>query len=136
MNSDTSLRRRANCSPYGPAKLDHFRSLLTDERRRALETFEGFAESARRTPGGSFGEQSSLPRHLGDLASDTQEQSMSVDFLVRAQGEIAEVDDAIERIEFRCYGVCEDCGEPIPEERLLAIPTARLCCPCKAAQEG
>jgi RNA polymerase-binding transcription factor DksA len=136
MNSDTQLRSKANCSPYGPETLDRFRALLADQRRRALGDFEGISESALRTPGGSFGELSSLPGHLGELASDTQEQSMSVDFLARAQGEIAEVDDALERIEVRCYGVCEVCGQAIPESRLEAIPTARLCVPCKSQQES
>jgi RNA polymerase-binding protein DksA len=135
MNSDTSLRRRVNCTPYGPAELDRFRNLMTEQRRHALRTFEGFSESARRTPGDSFGELSRLPRHLGDLASETLEQSMSVDFLARAQEVIVEIDDALERIDLRCYGLCDSCGDPIPAERLLAIPTARLCVSCKARQE-
>lgn len=136
MNSDTQLRSKANCSPYGPEQLHRFRGLLADRRRRALGDLEGISESARRTPGGSFGELSSLPGHLGDLASDTQEQSMSVDFLARTQDEIVELDDALERIDVRCYGVCESCGKAIPESRLEAIPTARLCIPCKSQQES
>lgn len=31
--------------------------------------------------------------------------------------------------------ICTACGEPIPEERRLALPGVRLCLPCRAAQE-
>ncbi|MFB1098319.1 TraR/DksA C4-type zinc finger protein [Terribacillus sp. JSM ZJ617] len=36
------------------------------------------------------------------------------------------MEDALDRIEEGTYGVSEKSGEPIPEERLKAEPTARL----------
>lgn len=30
---------------------------------------------------------------------------------------------------------CEDCGEPIPEGRRLAVPGVRRCVACQSAQE-
>ncbi|MGB8648296.1 MAG: TraR/DksA C4-type zinc finger protein, partial [Anaerolineae bacterium] len=30
---------------------------------------------------------------------------------------------------------CEHCGQPIPPERLLVLPEARLCVRCKNAEE-
>jgi RNA polymerase-binding transcription factor DksA len=29
------------------------------------------------------------------------------------------------------FGLCEECGKPIPEERLLVVPGATLCVPCQ-----
>jgi DnaK suppressor protein len=29
------------------------------------------------------------------------------------------------------YGLCERCGQPIGDERLEALPAARLCMTCK-----
>ena len=29
------------------------------------------------------------------------------------------------------YGLCERCGQPIGDERLEALPAARLCLACK-----
>ncbi len=36
----------------------------------------------------------------------------------------------------RAYGICEDCGEPIPEKRLQAIPHATKCVACQAEAEA
>ena len=40
---------------------------------------------------------------------------------------------ALDRMEKGTFGTCERCGNPIPEERLEAIPTATLCVACKQA---
>jgi RNA polymerase-binding transcription factor DksA len=44
--------------------------------------------------------------------------------------ELAEIDGALERISSGGYGVCERCGAPIPDGRLLARPTATRCVTC------
>ena len=41
-----------------------------------------------------------------------------------------EIDDALRKLEAGTYGLCESCGEPIPEARLEAMPSARLCISC------
>lgn len=33
------------------------------------------------------------------------------------------------------FGICEECGEPIPPERLMIVPEARLCVPCQRETE-
>jgi RNA polymerase-binding transcription factor DksA len=40
---------------------------------------------------------------------------------------------ALEKIENGAYGVCENCGKEITEERLLVCPEAKTClnCPSK-----
>jgi len=34
------------------------------------------------------------------------------------------------------YGVCEDCGKPIGDERLVALPDATRCITCQAEWEA
>ena len=41
-----------------------------------------------------------------------------------------QVNDALERIEKGTYGLCLECGKPIPQARLEAIPEAELCLNC------
>jgi RNA polymerase-binding transcription factor DksA len=41
------------------------------------------------------------------------------------------VEQALERMDAGAYGSCERCGRPIDEERLEALPAARLCLDCK-----
>ncbi len=33
------------------------------------------------------------------------------------------------------FGVCEECGDPIPPERLMIMPDATLCVPCQREME-
>lgn len=33
-------------------------------------------------------------------------------------------------------GVCDDCGDPIPDRRRKALPTARRCIDCQKVSEG
>jgi len=44
------------------------------------------------------------------------------------------IEDALRRIEHGTFGVCRDCGEPIADARLQAIPWTRSCRACKEKQ--
>lgn len=46
------------------------------------------------------------------------------------------IEEALWRIEKGTYGICRDCGEPIAEARLNAIPWTRSCITCKAKQSA
>ena len=46
------------------------------------------------------------------------------------------IDEALRRIEQGTYGICRDCGEPIAEARLRAIPWTRVCITCKEKQNS
>jgi DnaK suppressor protein len=43
---------------------------------------------------------------------------------------LADLDDALSRLDAGTYGVCARCGRPIPAERLAARPSARTCVAC------
>ena len=47
----------------------------------------------------------------------------------------SDIDRALERIADGSYGICQDCGLPIPAERLLLLPATPLCVHCKAREE-
>jgi DnaK suppressor protein len=46
------------------------------------------------------------------------------------------IDEALMRIEKGNFGICKDCGEPIAEARLNAIPWTRVCISCKEKQKA
>ena len=46
------------------------------------------------------------------------------------------IDEALLRIEKGTFGICRDCGEPIAEARLNAIPWTRVCITCKQKQNS
>jgi DnaK suppressor protein len=47
-----------------------------------------------------------------------------------------QADHARDRLAQGGYGICEDCGQPIGEERLAALPAATRCVGCQAAWES
>jgi RNA polymerase-binding transcription factor DksA len=47
-----------------------------------------------------------------------------------AQDEIRQLNLAIQRIDNGIYGDCAECGEPIGEARLAAVPHATKCMDC------
>jgi len=49
---------------------------------------------------------------------------------------VADIDQALLRIEEGSYGICARCGKPIDERRLEAVPTARYDAVCQAAIES
>ncbi len=46
------------------------------------------------------------------------------------------IEEALLRIEKGTYGICRDCGEPIAQARLNAIPWTRVCITCKEKQQS
>ena len=54
----------------------------------------------------------------------------------RALAEIAEIHDALARMDAGAYGRCERCDRAIPPERLEAIPFARRCVACPPPAAG
>lgn len=45
------------------------------------------------------------------------------------------IEDALKRLDDNEYGVCEDCGEDIPEKRLVANPYFLTCISCAEERE-
>lgn len=45
------------------------------------------------------------------------------------------IEEALRKIDEGTYGICEDCGSEIPEERLKLIPFAIYCVDCMETRE-
>jgi len=50
--------------------------------------------------------------------------------LSAARQRVADLSDALRRLDAGTYGLCEACGAVIPDERLEARPVARTCVSC------
>ncbi len=48
---------------------------------------------------------------------------------------ITKVKEALDRIEDGTFGVCESCGRPISEKRLMVRPVTTQCIECKTEDE-
>ena len=109
------------------------------QRKQLLAEREAYTKSA--TTLRAEADQLAQDREPGDVQFDEesgQGDSMNVererDLALSAQAlaSVEEIDVALERIDKGTYGVCERCGQPIPKERLKALPHASLCVRCKS----
>ena len=69
----------------------------------------------------------SFGKRVGDGTSMAVERLSQVAVHERLQDTLAEVVRAEEKLTEGSYGICDVCGEPIPPERLEALPWATLC---------
>jgi len=74
-------------------------------------------------------------QHIADHATDLVDRELDQSLEDNAENVIAEIDEALWRIEAGTYGTCAVCGAVIPEERLEAVPYAILCLDDKRRQE-
>ena len=80
-------------------------------------------------------ELSQGPQDFEDVAVDFLEMQQEQSILVNEQSMLTEVQEALKRIEEGTYGKCVDCGQPIPEKRLEAIPWAARDVKCESQLE-
>jgi DnaK suppressor protein len=107
--------------------LERARARLEQERERLLAIRRGLTGE-----NGTFGagpqstsELSSYDQHPGDLGTETYEQEQTATLLAQVDSELSDIEAALRRVEEGTYGYSVLSGEPIPDERLEALPAAR-----------
>ena len=73
---------------------------------------------------------------MADQASGNNEVHIQLKLKQTDAKILQAIEEALWRIEKGIYGVCRDCGEPIAEPRLVAIPWTRVCITCKEKQSS
>jgi DnaK suppressor protein len=72
------------------------------------------------------------PDDEGGLATESYTRDLNAAALDAERNTLREIQAALSRIETGDYGICENCGTPMPPARLEAIPWARYCVNCAA----
>jgi DnaK suppressor protein len=103
----------------------------TQEARQSLEQMLREIDSAtailEAEGAGDSSELSHVDQHIGDTASELTDADNQNALLENSAGQRAEVEGALQRIESGTYGICVDCGQPIPDARLEVRPEAARC---------
>ena len=114
------------------------RERLLEEREDRLETLGQMDERFKERLEQGDDQLSKYPFHMADEGTRTMEQEK--EFLLASQEgqQLMEIDDALRRLykEPESFGVCEECGGEISEERLDLVPWARRCVKCQQAAEA
>src|SRR5215210_9572583 len=116
---------------------DLARQRLAEERER-LEGVRSTFDDERlgeESESESTGELSSYDQHQADMGTETFEREKDLSILEQVEAELADVEHALRRLDEGTYGTCEIDGKPIPEDRLEAVPAARLCLEHQAQAE-
>jgi DnaK suppressor protein len=117
IESEEELLSQPSSDYMSPSQLDYFRrklqALEAELRVNAGETTEHLRETV-------------LVPDPADRATIEEEHALELRTRDRERKLIKKVEQAIARIDAGEYGYCEETGEPIGLQRLLARPTATL----------
>jgi RNA polymerase-binding transcription factor DksA len=70
-----------------------------------------------------------------DSGTKTFEREHEMSLVINARDMVLQTERALERIDAKTYGMCEECGSPIGKARLQVFPRATLCMICKQKEE-
>jgi DnaK suppressor protein len=113
------------------AELETFRDRLLALRSRLNGDVSHLASEALKARGGeASGSLSNAPIHPADLGTDNYEQEFTLGLLQSQENALADIADALDRVDKGTFGKCEECGVAIPKGRLQTLPHARHCVDC------
>ena len=112
-------------------RLEHFRRILTTQLRQRTENVRDNQAAALEMGTNDDGVKDTVDMSLMDV-----NQELALRLGERESQMVADIDQALLRIDEGSYGVCARCGETIPEARLEAVPTARYDAACQTALEA
>jgi DnaK suppressor protein len=117
--------------------VEHFRELLLERREAVSAALNNLHRENSVSLEDETGElvSGSADQHLADTATETVDREIGNTLEEHDERLLTEIDAALQRIEDGTYGKCVNCGAPIPEERLEAMPWATLCIDCKRKEE-
>jgi DnaK suppressor protein len=106
---------------------EEIKSALQRERQSLRRNIRSLDDSVRTLADGQALEGVG---QLADVASDQAQEEINLTLENASRAKLAEVDAAIDRLNGRAFGICQNCGNPIPVARLKALPWTTLCIAC------
>jgi DnaK suppressor protein len=112
-----------------PEKLAHFKKILLAEIRQ-------HTDHIREDQGAALELSDNDVKDTVDLSVQDVSKELALRSGERESQMVADIDQALLRIEEGSYGTCTRCGKVIDERRLEALPTARYDANCQAIIEA
>src|SRR5687768_57748 len=100
-------------------RLNYYRDILTKQLRQHTEQVRDNQQAVLEM-NADDGVKDSVDMSLQDVNQELQFRLGE-----RESQAVADIDQALLRIQEGSYGVCQSCGQAIDERRLEAVPTAR-----------
>jgi DnaK suppressor protein len=131
-SAPTPVTASAGETPWSAAELKAIRIELSKELLRLkheLELIEAEMEALIADSGEGAGDDQA------DSGTKTFEREHEMSLVINARDMVLQTERALDRIDNKSYGNCEDCSNPIGKERLQVFPRATLCMICKQKEE-
>ena len=131
-SAPTPVTAAAGETPWSTAELKAIRIELSKELLRLkheLELIEREMEALIADSGEGAGDDQA------DSGTKTFEREHEMSLVINARDMVLQTERALDRIDSKSYGNCEDCSNPIGKERLQVFPRATLCMICKQKEE-
>lgn len=112
-----------------PEKLAHFKKILLAEIRQ-------HTDHIREDQGAALELSDNDVKDTVDLSVQDVNKELALRLGERESQMVADIDQALLRIQEGSYGTCARCGKVIDERRLEALPTARYDANCQAIIEA
>jgi RNA polymerase-binding protein DksA len=113
-------------SHLSAADLRRFQQMLLNKRQEIIGNVNEMKnEALNKSRLDASGDLSSMPIHMADIGTDNYDQEFALGLMDSERKLLREIDDALQRIENRTYGICEGTDKPIRKARLEAQPWAR-----------
>jgi len=131
-SAPTPVTASAGETPWSAAELKAMRIELSKELLRLkheLVLIETEMEELIADSGEGAGDDQA------DSGTKTFEREHEMSLVINARDMVLQTERALDRIDSKSYGICEDCSNPIGKERLQVFPRATLCMICKQKEE-
>jgi len=118
---------------YPKTKLKKFRKTILDKMENISKEMVEMKNGVLNTDSSkaNMSPDSIYSVHMADAGTDSHEREKSFLFLSREDSYYRNLENALERIDSGAFGVCQICGELIPEERMMEVLNATKCVDCK-----
>ncbi len=116
-------------------ELKYFREILEKKRLSVVKDLGMLEQRSMHATSEEASGGQIYSDHMPELGSDSIEREKAFMFASRDGAYLAQVGDALQRIKDRSFGECRVCGKEIPKARLEAVPTTRVCVPCKEGEQ-
>jgi RNA polymerase-binding protein DksA len=113
---------------------DRVRQTLNAERSRVMREIADVDEALSISLEDST-DENLYDQHMADSATPMLNREIDVSLEENARNVLAQIDRALQKLDEGSYGICDNCGQTINDERLEVVPYATLCVECKRRLE-
>ncbi len=118
------------------AELSQYKKTLLELRQKLVVNVNFMEDEALgKSRQDASGDLSNVPIHMADVGTDNYDRDLTIGLIQNGEEELRAIDEALERIGNKTFGLCEECGKKVSKVRLEALPYVKNCIECQRREE-